>query len=275
MNTTSSPRVRHETLHDHLTPLDWTLLRLLGQVDYASTPQLEQLALPGSSQQARARRLRRRLTHLYQHRLVYRLQRSIGGLGGGSRGAVWTLDQRGHRLLHQPFDDGSSVPRRRPARERGAAFLLHSLAVTQHLVDAHAWAATTDGVTVMSWAGEPACHVRYRDRSGRLAKLTPDALCEVRTPAEVIYSYLEIDRGTEGIQTLLAKAARYIAYAHRHPESPRTLWSFTTKERAQRFANALQRTYRQPAAHGLLLRGLFVITTADHAGAAICGEDPR
>jgi Replication-relaxation len=177
-------------------------------------------------------------------------------------------------LLHRA---GTPAVRRRrghparPARERGTTFVLHSLAVTQCLVDVSEYAHQRSGVRVISCLGEPDCHVAYVE-AGRPARLTPDALCEVQVNDELIVSALEIDRGTEGLRTLLHKAARYIGYAGRYPECPQVVWVFTSHERAHQFASAIRRAYTQPATRGLLGRGLFVITTTGHAAAALCGE---
>jgi hypothetical protein len=277
MNTNTTMPPRTAQIRRRLIPLDWTILRILGTVDYASTRQLEQLSLPQTPSPARARRVRRRVNHLHALGVVYRLKRSVGGLGGGSRGSVWTLDQHGHNLLrhllYQASDPATNAGRRRrvrPSWERGTTFLLHSLAVTQCLVDVSGYAHGRDGVEVVSWLGEPESYIDYA-HSGQPARLTPDALCEVQVGAEVIVSAVEVDRGTEGMRVLLEKASRYIAYAHRHPDCPQVVWAFTSAERAHQFANAIHRAYAQPATRSLFRRGLFAITTTPHAAAALCG----
>jgi Replication-relaxation len=263
-------RQRAQRIREKLTSLDMTLLETLTTVTYATTRQLEELALPSRSGPARARRIRRRLTHLERLAVVYQLRRQVGGLGGGSLASVWTAERTGYTLVK------ASAPHRdlRPARERGRAFLRHGVAVTQHLVDVHRQARRS-GACVVSWVAEPASRIPYRDpTTGRLAYLTPDAICEVRTPAEQLVSALEVDMGSEGRTSLQRKAARYIAYAARHPEAPQVVWSFTTRERATMFSKAVTRTFRQGAVQALLARGLFVVTVHDRAAAALCGEEP-
>jgi hypothetical protein len=259
-----------ERIRSYLTPLDRLLVERLATVTYASTQQLQELALPLEQDPARARRIRRRLAHLADLKVVYQHQRSVGGLGGGSRGSVWTLERTGYALSGQPTPHNDL----RPARERGLAFLNHALAVTQHGVDLERYTRQR-GLRVASWVAEPASRIPYHDSStGRLAYLTPDAQCEVHTPDERLVSALEVDRGTEGRTTLERKAGRYIAYAARRPEAPQVVWSFTTAPRAAMFTDAVNRSFRQPAIATLLDRGLFVITTSDHAAAALCGEAP-
>ena len=255
-------------LREHLTGLDMMLIDTLATVTYATTRQLEQLALPSSSGPARARRIRRRLAHLHRLGITYQLRQPVGGLGGGSQASVWTLERTGYQLTASP------TPRAdvRPGRERGQAFLRHVVAVTQHLVDLRHHARER-GVEVVAWVADPASRIPYRDlTTGRLAYLAPDAICDIRTATETIQSALEVDRGTEGRTSLEHKAARYLAYAARRPDAPQTVWSFTTAERAGMFANAVSRAFRQPTMRALVDRGLFVITTVDCAAEALCGE---
>lgn len=259
---------RAERIRNHLTPLDVLLVDTLATVTYATTQQLQQLTLPLDPDPARARRIRRRLAHLADLEVAYQHQRKVGGYGGGSHGSIWTLERTGYALSSQPAPHHDL----RPARERGLAFLSHALAVTQHRVDLERYTRQRDA-RVASWVAEPASRIPYRDPvTGRLAYLAPDALCEVRTNRELLVSAIEVDCGTEGRTTLERKASRYIAYAARHPEAPQVVWSFTTPQRAAMFTDAVNGSFRQPAIAALLDRGLFVITTSNHAAAALCGE---
>jgi Replication-relaxation len=263
-------RQRAARVREQLAPLDVTLVETLASVAYASTRQLEALCLPDALGPARARRVRRRLARLAELKVVYQVRRPIGGLGGGSDGSVWTLERTGYALVDHP------LPHRdlRPARERGLAFLRHALAVSQLRVDLEHHARGRSGVRVAAWVTEPASRITYRDPgTGRLAHITPDALCEVHTPTIELRSALEVDMGSEGRTSLERKAARYLAYASRHPDAPQVVWSFTTLERAAMFAVAVDRAFRQPAIRALLRRGLFVITTPAGASTALCGEN--
>jgi hypothetical protein len=256
-------------LQRRLTALDWQLLQLLDAVGYATTRQLEHAALPAEGSPARARRVRRRLQALRRAAAVYRFERLVGGLGGGSRQAVYTLDRAGQRLLHP--DDQRQATRRRP-QDRGLTFLGHTLAVTEHLVSLTRYIEARPGLRLVSWMGEPACHVAYH-HAGRLAYLTPDALAQVQTGATDIWTMLEVDRGTEGLSTLLRKADTYLAYAARHPETPQVAWSFPNAARAERFGRALREGNRAASYSRRLAEQLFVITTPAGASAAMAGEE--
>jgi Replication-relaxation len=257
-------------LQRHLTPLDWQVLVLLDSVGYASTTQLERALLPQVHGAARARRVRRRLAALVTASAVHRLDRLVGGHGGGSQQAVYTLDRAGRRVLHP--DDTSQRSRRRP-QDRGLSFLAHTLAVGDHLVNLIEYVTDRPGTRLVAWVGEPACHVPYRDQ-GRLATLTPDALAQVQNRSTEIWTMLEVDRGTEGVATLLGKADTYLAYAARHPESPQVVWSFPTARRAAAFREALLRRHRTGGHSQRLAAQLFVITTPAGASAAMAGEEP-
>lgn len=263
-------RNRADQTLQQLTALDQGLIRMLSQLGYATTRQLELLCLPEAPTPARQRRVRRRLTHLERLRVCYRLKRPIGGLGGGSRGSVWTLERTGLAIAKP----GLRLRDVRPARERGRAFIEHALSVSEHCVSLHQHVHRLPGARVIAWLGEPDCHIAHHDPlTGRGVWLTPDALCEVHTPNEAVVSLVEIDMGSEGRVSLERKASRYTTYAARHPECPRVVWSFTTVERAAMFSRALDRSFRQPALRALLGRGLFVVTTSDAAAAALCGEE--
>ncbi len=257
-----------DEIQRRLTPTDRALLDVLDRVGYASTKQLERAVLPDVSGPARARRIRRRLHLLHAAQAVHRVDRSVGGYGGGSAQSIYTLDRAGHRLVHP--DDQRQGTRRRP-QQRGLGFLAHTLAVTEHLVGLIEYAQRHPGTELVEWVGEPDCHVPFFDR-GRLSKLTPDALSQIRNPDTEVWTMLEVDRGTEAVRTLLDKATDYLTYAARHPEAPQVVWSLTTPQRAVMFTAAINRSFRQPAIAALLDRGLFVITTSDHAAAALCGE---
>jgi hypothetical protein len=257
-----------QRVRDQLIPLDHRLVDTLATVGYATTHQLEQLALPQSSPLARARRVRRRLQHLRLLRVVHTLERRIGGYGGGSPQSIHTLDRAGLQLTAS-----TTRQRTRPARDRGRAHVRHTVDVTQHLVDLHAYAAGRRGFRVVGWLGEPACHVPYREL-GRLAWLAPDALVTVHTPTEQITSMLEVDRGTESLPTLIHKADRYLDYAATRPETPQVVWSLHTTARASRFAEALH-DRRRPRKLTQLADQLFVITTPSHVAAALAGQESR
>ncbi|MGH3425989.1 MAG: replication-relaxation family protein [Mycobacteriales bacterium] len=255
-----------QRVRDQLIPLDQALIDTLAIVDYATSDQLQRLVLPRTSTLARARRVRRRLQHLRERRVVYTLERRIGGYGGGSPQSIHTLDRAGLQLT------SSTHPRRvRPARDRGRAHVNHALDVTQHRVDLDTYAATHDGVRVVLWQGEPGCHVPFREL-GRLARLSQDALVTVDTPTERITSMLEVDRDTHSLPTLLQKADRYLGYAAPRPETPQVVISMTNPGRAERLATALHHPHRPPQL-SQLAQQLFVITTRKEAIAALAGQE--
>jgi hypothetical protein len=223
-------RARVAELDRRLTETDWRVIDVLATVDYATAGQIERVCGAGATPLARSRGTRRRLRQLAHEGIVFRLDRGVGGLGGGSEAGVFTLDRAGWRLVELR---GGSVPRRlRRPEERGLAFLAHTLAVTDHFVAVVERCRELPGAELRGWVGEPVCHRRFAYR-GRVLRLSPDALVEVRRDAELVSSFLEVDRGTESLPTLLAKAAGYLRYARLHPrETPQVVFSFASPKRA-------------------------------------------
>jgi Replication-relaxation len=223
-------RARVVELESRLSKADWRVIEFLATVDYATTGQIERACAEGATPLARARVMRRRLHRLTELQVLFRLERPVGGIGGGSESGVFTLDRAGWRLVEL---HGGSVPRRvRRPEERGLAFLRHSLAVTDHFVALGERCRELPDAELRGWTGEPASHRRFSYR-GRVARLNSDALVEVRRGAELITSFLEVDRGTESLPTLLAKTAGYLRYARLHPrETPQVVFSFSSPQRA-------------------------------------------
>jgi hypothetical protein len=84
---------------------------------------------------------------------------------------------------------------------------------------------------------------------------------------------LEVDRGTESLPTVVAKADRYLSYATTHPESPQVVLSLHSPHRAGRLAEALN-NHRRPRQLTRLADELIVITTPDAAAAVLAGQEP-
>jgi hypothetical protein len=248
-------RGRVAELESRLTAADRRVIELFATVDYATTGQIERACAEGTTPLARARVTRRRLRRLVDLGVLFRLDRPVGGIGGGSEAGVFTLERAGWRLVELR---GGSVPRRvRRPEERGLAFLRHSLAVTEHFVALRKRCGELSDAELLAWTGEPACHRRFTYR-GRSVRLSPDALVEVRRGVELITSFLEVDGGTESLPTLIGKTAGYLRYARLHPrETPQVVFSFSSTRRAQllreRLAEAASREGVRPAVAARLL----------------------
>jgi len=257
-------------LETRLTDADWRVIELLATVDYATTGQIERTCVEGTTPLARPRVTRRSLRRLTDLGVLFRLDRPVGGIGGGSEAGVFTLDRAGWRLVELR---GGSVPRRvRRPEERGLAFLRHSLTVTEHFVALGERCEELADAELLGWTGEPACHRRFTYR-GRNLRLSPDALVEVRCGGELVTSFLEVDGGTESLPTLLGKASGYLRYARLHPrETPQVVFSFSSSRRATLLRERLPQTARSEGVRPEVAARLFALGEAETAVAALAGE---
>lgn len=123
-----------------------------------------------------------------------RLARFVGGFGGGSGQYVYQFGRVGWRMLGK----GGTY---RPLR----VVDLHTLTIAECFISLHSL-ERDDKLTVITYQPEPGCHLSVAG-----TQLTPDAYAELGLPAPRLkFRYwLEIDRGTENIDTIKGKCVRY------------------------------------------------------------------
>lgn len=263
---------RVQTLERQLTPADWSVLRLLLLLDYATTKQIERACFTTGTPLGRARNARRHLRRLVRLGVLHQLPRTVGGPKGGSRQGVFTLDRGGWRLL---VLRGEAPTRRyRHPEERGQAFLTHTLAVAEHHVALVEHLRGLPGAELLVWTPEPDCHTRFRYRA-RAERLTPDAYVEVRRGREAIASYLEVDRGTESLPTLLRKCRTYLRCARIAPDCPQVVISFDIGGRVDRLREALPGLAKAEGVSPAMARQLFALCSPTGAVHAVAGEEAR
>jgi hypothetical protein len=138
--------------------------------------------------------LYRTLGRLLDQKHLSRLKRLVGGDEGGSGQYVYQLGRVGWRLVGKPGDYWA--PR---------AVNLHTLAVADCYVQLRR-VERCAALEVIHFITEPECH-----RAVGNFLLTPDAYVELGNRADrVKYSYfLEVDRGTEHVNTIQEKCSRY------------------------------------------------------------------
>jgi hypothetical protein len=220
-----------------LSEADWRVLEFVARSDYATTRQIERACFTEGSAPARARAARRLVQRLTEEQLLYRLDRPVGGHGGGSGASVVTLERGGARLVAQRHELPSR--RFRSPEERGLSFLSHSLCVTEHQVALIEHLRLLGNAEVLRWVGEPDCHRRFRLR-GRDVWLRPDALVEARVAAEAVTSFLEVDRSTQSLPTLERKLLPYLRYARLEPKmTPQVVVSLISRRRLEALSELL------------------------------------
>ena len=242
-----------------LSDRDLFILRFLAAAQLATTDQLERLAFPpaeGSSYTA-ARRARRTLTRLVEHGQLSRLDRRVGGVRAGSTSYVYQLATGGRRTL--------GLARRGRTYEPGSRFIAHTLAAA-HLHVELLEAERARAVVALVIEHEPTR--RFTSPSG-LERLTPDLLVEVTTAdGWELRWFVEIDRGTEHLPTVLRKCRTYEAYwrsgreADHHEVFPRVVWSVPDAKRAHAIEAAIAKSRS-------LTPDLYRVTVAEDAAALI------
>jgi Replication-relaxation len=243
-------------LRERLSERDQAILRQVGELRLMSARQIQAVHFPAGdhdSEQAATRARQRVLTRLIRERLLTRLERRIGGVRAGSAGLVLALGPVGQRVL--ALDGG-----RRRSYEPTSRFVDHTLATTQLVVDV-TLAARQGVLELLDYQAEPRSWREFADMSGRRV-LRPDAFLALGVGAYELRWFIEVDRSTESLPTVLRKCHLYGAYyqsgieqANRGGVFPRVCWMTPDTPRAERL--------RQAIAHDRSLpERLFVVTTA-------------
>lgn len=170
---------------------DQAVVELVGKFRQLTAGHLRVLAFDELASQTP---LDRTLRRLVDGKYLMRLHRLVGGTQGGSAQYVYQLGRQGWRLLERAGEYWA--PR---------AVNLHALAVADCLVNLKI-AEKRGALEVVCFTAEPACHVKV---GGIL--LTPDAFVELKLAGsrEQLISWLEVDRGTERLNTIQEKCERY------------------------------------------------------------------
>jgi hypothetical protein len=249
-------------LQTRLSVRDWAIIDSLARVRVLTGSQIERLHFADLSPLTRGRTRRGVLARLAAWGVIASLERRIGGVRGGSAGAVWSLDVAGQRLhaLRSP-DAGGSVRQRRPWTP-GRLFLAHGLAVSEVYVSV-VELSRTNGFRVARFTTEPACWWR----SGAAGWLKPDALVVLDGGDLADYWWLEVDRDTESGPTLRRKLLAYVDFVNhgqRGPDdvTPRVLLTVPNQVRYQ---------VAQRILAGLPDPAIRLVTVVEHteAGAAL------
>lgn len=229
------------TRHLDLSDRDLELLRFVFYVGIADARQLERFAFPPGpgSKITAARRARRTLARLVDLGLLNRLERRIGGVRAGSSGYLYQVSTKGRRAL--------GLPGRVRGFEPGARFVDHALAVAE--VHVQLVEAQRDGrVATLTVCHEREAWRRFTTTAG-VETLRPDLLVEVGTnDGWELRWFIEVDRGTEHLPTVVRKCQSYERYwrsgreTQHHEVFPKVLWSVPDDRRAEAIRRAIQGT---------------------------------
>lgn len=231
-------------LQDDLSDRERAVLLSLADCRLLTTGQLQRLHFADHATEGAASRICRRvLARLQRLGVIEHLERRIGGIRAGSASYVWRVGPAGERLLRQ--DD--STPRGRH-KQPGLRFVDHVLAIAEcsvQLVEAD----RMGDLELVTTEYEPTCWRAFLGSYGGAETLKPD-LYAVTANAEYEDSwFIEVDRGTESLPTVLRKCAQYERYQQSGREQaargvfPAVLWVVPDESHATAMAAAIRRRY--------------------------------
>lgn len=250
-----------------LSDRDRQVLELVGSHRFLTTGQLTAFTFHHhTTNQSAARICRRVLSRLERWGLLQRPVRRVGGLQAGSAASVWMLTTTGQRLRNLRTGLGA-VGR---IREPGEGFIRHYLAIADtHL--ALVEAARAKRLELLKVEIEPAAWRRYTSLSGSQTVLKPDLYAVTASGEFEDHWFIEVDRATESIPTLIKHCRQYEAYRHSGTEQaesglfPLVLWVVPDEPRAAKLRQAL-------ALSRDLDNALFRIVTPERLIAVITGD---
>jgi hypothetical protein len=247
-----------QALRNRLSSRDLAIVGQVAELRLMSAIQIQALLFSPAEHEsdlAAARSARRVLERLVRDRLLVRPDRRVGGVRAGSASYLYTLGEIGQRVL------ALGGPRRR-FREPSMTFADHTLAVSQLVVDL-ILVARASAIEVDDVQPEPACWRRFAGPLGFVV-LRPDLFVALGTKEYEFRWFIEVDRGTEHLPTLMAKCRIYDLYyrtgieQRAHGVFPRVCWVVPDAERAEALRERVAGDDRLP-------RGLFAVATANEA----------
>lgn len=256
-------------LAEGMPPRDRQVVEAVARLTLVSSGQLTDLFFsdithPGT----RTRRANRVLGRLVEQRVLDRLERRRGGVGGGSSAAVFALGPAGQRLV--AYWAGEGLPRSRGAHEPGTAWTAHTLAVSDLYVQLTA-AERARQVELLAFDAEPACWRTYTRLGGAAGVLKPDAYLRLGVGEFEDSFFVEVDMGSERRGQLTRQHHAYGEYFRSGVEQattgvfPGVLWIVPDTQRAALLVD-IQRAL--PAT----TRRLLTVATSEQALTALCGQ---
>lgn len=205
------------------------------------------------------------LQRLHQLRVLEHLDRRVGGVRAGSASFVWRVGLLGDRLLRLDTVDQPRGRRKEPSLRH----LEHCLAIA----DSHLMLrdlAASNRIELLQIQTEPRCW-RTSDSAGfNNSILKPDLYAVTASGDYEDHWFLEVDRATESLPTLLRKCAQYEAYRRTGSEQdrlgvfPLVVWIVPDDRHADKLRRAI-------AASRNLDAGLYRVCVPDTFAAVITG----
>jgi hypothetical protein len=219
-----------------------------------------------SNFRTRSRVARRVLTRLVAQRVLDRLERRRGGVGGGSSAWVYALGPAGRRVV--AYWAGEGLPRSRGAHEPGAAWAAHTLAVSDLYVRLRE-AERAGRLDLLAFDAEPACWRRFARLGSVAGVLKPDAYVRLGIGEYEDFFFVEVDLGSERRGQLTRQHLAYREYFRSGVEQattgvfPGVLWIVPDAQRVALLTDIQRRLPVQVR--------LFTVATSEQALGVLCG----
>jgi hypothetical protein len=262
-------------LDQQLTKRDKEILSSIEQFRMLSTRLIQRLHFPAGvlgehlNVPAATRGTTRVLLRLEAHGLIARLPRRIGGIKHGSAGTVWQLAATGERYLRA--QKGEAYRRRFVTPTN--MFMDHTLEVAE-LAVALTEQARHGALELLDLQTEPTCWREHSGASGAAITLKPDLLVVTADSQFEAHCFVEVDRATEHLPSIVRKCRTYQAHHQSGVEQaknglfPLVVWVAPDQPRADKIRLSINTTPR-------LDPGLFTVTTrADAIRALSPAPDP-
>jgi hypothetical protein len=250
-----------------LSDRDRAILSDLDRFRFLTTGQIQTLHFHDHATEHSASHISRRvLSRLHQLRVIEHLERRIGGVRAGSASYVWRVGAVGDRLLRQ--SQGDDVRGRR--KEPSARHLDHVLTIADCACKLVA-AGRAGQLEVIGIEPEPDSWRRYLGAGGVPETLKPDLAIVTATGEYEDHWFVEIDRATESVPTVLKKCTQYERYRRTGREQadggvfPLVLWIVPDGRRAKQLAAGIRSSREVDGS-------LFRVATTDQFLALILGQ---
>jgi hypothetical protein len=249
-----------------LTERDEAILQSLLEHKFLTSRQICALHFRDHASQASSiRACTRVLNRLFEQKLLYRLERPVGGPGGGSASNVWSLAAAGDRYVKYGAAGGDY--RRARAFEPSTAFLAHTLGIAELRIELEEL-RRAGRIELLEITTEPKNWRTYLGRHGERLVLKPDLHVVTAQGEFEDHWFVELDRGTESLPTLIRKSEMYTAYMRSGAEQrktgifPKVLWVMPTPRRVELLQSALRGSRIEPTLFEVIDSGQFAETIA-------------
>lgn len=239
-------RGQAERIGRGLSDRDRAILAGLDVHRFLTTAQIERFHFSGHINPDAAARICRRVLHrLHRLQVIDHLSRRVGGVRAGSASYIWRVGLIGDRLLRLKSADQPRGRRKEPSLRH----LEHCLAVADSHLALRDLAAT-GRIELLRVDTEPDCWRSYLALGGSRDTLKPDLYAVTASGDYEDHWFIEVDRATESLPTLLKKCAQYEDYrrtgAEQHARGvfPLVVWIVPDEARADRLTAALAASRR-------------------------------